>query len=104
MSYSATDRWGCVEKNPSMERLRELLQSLEIEDDEHPDVSLKHETEWCLSAYPGGLLVWENIEVDEGNARHMKRVSREKVLNLWLALAQGDLAAIEVEPWLPGYG
>ena len=104
MAYSATDRWGAVEKNPSIERLRELLQSLDMEDNEHPDVALKHETEWCLSAYPGGLLVWENAEVDEGIARHMKCVPRERVLDLWLALAQGDLAAIEVEPWLPGYG
>jgi hypothetical protein len=104
MAYSVTDRWGAVEKNPSIERLRELLQSLDMEDNEHPDVALKHETEWCLSAYPGGLLVWENAEVDEGIARHMKCVPRERVLDLWLALAQGDLAAIEVEPWLPGYG
>ena len=45
-----------------------LLRSLDMEDNEHPDVALKHETEWCLSAYPGGLLVWENAEVDEGIA------------------------------------
>jgi hypothetical protein len=32
----------------------------------------------------------------------MNGVSREKVLALWLKLAQGDLVAIEAEPWLPG--
>ena len=108
MAYSASDRWGAVERNPSIARLRELLQSLEIDDHEHPDVALKHETDWCLSAYPGGLLVLENVEADEGNARHMRCVPRERVLGLWLALAlalaQGDLAAVEAEPWLPGYG
>jgi hypothetical protein len=41
---------GRAELNPSIERLRELLQSLDIEDKEHPDVALKYETEWCLSA------------------------------------------------------
>src|SRR5687767_7382549 len=104
MAYSASDRWGAVERNPPIERLRELLQSLDIEDSEHADVALKHETEWCLSAYSGGFLVWESAEAEEDNARHMKRVPRERVLGLWLALAQGDLAAVEAEPWLPGYG
>ena len=64
----------------------------------------KHETEWCLSAYSGGLLVRENAEAEENKARHMKCVPRERVLGLWLALVQGDLAAVEAEPWLPGYG
>ena len=95
---------GPWKKNPPIERLRELLRSLDMEDKEHADVALKHETEWCLSAYSGGLLVWENAEVEEDMARHMKCVPRERVLGLWLALAQGDLAAIEAEPWLPGYG
>lgn len=84
----------------TIERLRELLRSLDIDDNEHPDVPLKHETKWCLSAYSGGLLVWQNTEADEGNTRHMKCVPRGKVLGLWLALAQ---PAIELEPWLPGY-
>jgi hypothetical protein len=92
------DRWGVVEQNPSIERLRELLQSLDIDNNDHPDVALKHERKWCLSAYPGILLAWENAEADKGNARHMKCVPRDKILGLWLALAQRDLAAIEVEP------
>jgi hypothetical protein len=93
-----------VEKNPPIERLRELLQSLDVEDKEHADVALKHETEWCLSAYSGGFLVWENADAEEADARHMKGVPRERVLVLWLALAQGDISAVEAEPWLPGYG
>jgi hypothetical protein len=32
----------------------------------------------------------------------MKGVSRQKVLELWLELAAGDIAAVEAEPWLPG--
>ena len=101
-----------VEHNPSVERLREILQELDIEteDFEHPDVSLKHETEWCLSAFLSGLLIWENVDgVPENDdpdpeakpARHMKGVSRQKVLELWLKLAAGNIAAVEAEPWLP---
>jgi|SRR5882672_8340555 hypothetical protein len=104
MTFSVTDRQGATESNPSVERLRELLQSLDIDDREHPDVALKHETEWCLTAYSSGLLVWEDVEAEEGAIRHMMSVPREKVLDLWLKLAQGDIAAVEAEPWLPGYG
>jgi hypothetical protein len=104
MTYTANDRWGAAELNPSIERLRELLQSLDIEDKEHPDVALKYETEWCLSAFPSGLLVWENVEAEDDNAMHMKCVPREAILRLWLKLARGEIAAIQAEPWLPGYG
>ncbi|HWE16756.1 MAG TPA: hypothetical protein VG758_06165 [Hyphomicrobiaceae bacterium] len=113
MAFSARGRWDGGERNPPVDRLREILQELDIETDdfEHPDVSLKHETEWCLSAFLSGLLIWENadgVPADddpdpEGKpARHMKGVSRQKVLELWLKLAAGDIAAVEAEPWLPG--
>jgi hypothetical protein len=78
------------------------LCELDVHDEEHPDVALTHESEWCLSAFEGGLLVWENLE--RGEPRHMRDVPRDKVLRLWLALSRGDLSAIEKEPWLPGYG
>ena len=101
MAFRTTNRWGAMEGDPPIERLRELLQSLEIEDKEHPDIALTHETGWCLSAFPSGLLVWENEEADA--PRHMKGVPREHVFVLWLKLAQGDIAAVEAEPWQPGY-
>jgi len=119
MGFVARGRWGGAERNPPVERLREILQELDIEteDFEHPDVSLKHETEWCLSAFLSGLLVWQNVGDDSEDAdpipenelvrymkgvRHMKGVSRQKVLELWLRLAAGDIAAVDAEPWLPG--
>ena len=33
-------------------------------DDEHPNVSIEHESGWGLSAFQSGLLVWENVEDD----------------------------------------
>jgi hypothetical protein len=102
MAFHARGRWGGSECNPPIERLRELLKELDIEDREHFDVSLTHETGWCLSAFPSGLLVWENLEDEDDNSKHMNGASREKVLALWLKLAQGDRVAIEAEPWLPG--
>src|SRR5262245_23012414 len=105
MGFSARGRWSGSESNPPIGRLREILQELDIEtgDFEHPDVSLKHETERCLSALLSGLLIWENVgdgpEDDEVKpARHMKGVSRQKVLELWLEPAAGNIAAVEAEP------
>jgi hypothetical protein len=101
MGYHAYTRWGRCESNPSTERLREILAELDVEDDEHPDVSLSHESEWTLSAYSGGSVVWENLE--GGEPRHLRDVNRDRVLDLWLKLSRGEFEAIEQEPWQPGY-
>ena len=102
MSYHVNRRWGGADDNPSVQQMREALAELDVEDIEHPDVALIHENGWCLGAYPSGLLVWENLENSE--PRHMRGVSRERVLKLWQRLSRGELAAIESEPWKAGYG
>lgn len=43
--------------------------------DDHPDVSRSHESEWCLSAFPSGLLIWEDVEEDD-EPRHLADVRR----------------------------
>ena len=35
-----------------------------------------------LSAFKSGLLVWENV-AGEGEPKHMKDISKEKVISLW---------------------
>lgn len=102
MSYSLNTHWGSSESMPSIGRMREVLAELDVDDDEHPDASLTHESDWTLSAFPDGLVIWENAEVDV--ARHMLHVSRVKALELWTKLSQGQIEVIEQEPWLPGYG
>jgi hypothetical protein len=102
MSYHVSRRWGGSDKNATIEQMREALAELAVEDVEHPDVALTHESGWCLEAFPSGLLVWENLET--GEPRHMRDISRDRVLELWQRLAVGDFAAIEIEPWKPGYG
>jgi hypothetical protein len=102
VGFHVTTRWGGDEANPTAERLREVLAQLDAAaDDEHPCVSLTHESEWSLGVYSDGLLVWENVE--DGEPRHQLSVSREHVLTLWLKLAAGKTDEVEAEPWLPGY-
>ena len=101
MAFHVSTRWGGDESLPTFDRMREVLAELDDDDDEHPCVSLTHESEWSLGAFPGGLVVWENLEA--GEPRHMNKVARERVLELWRKLADGRLSEIEAEPWLPGY-
>jgi hypothetical protein len=101
MAHHATTRWGGGDvPEPPVERLQEILAELDAEDDEHTPVSVTHESGWRLGAYRDGLLVWENLKDEE--PRHMNKVPRERVLELWVSLARGMLAEIEQEPWLPG--
>ena len=102
MSYHVNRRWGDIDDNPAVEKMREALAELDVEDVEHPDVTLIHESGWCLGAYRNGLLIFENLEA--GEPRHMRGISREHVIELWQRLSRGELSAIEVEPWKPGYG
>jgi hypothetical protein len=102
MSYHVNRRWGGCDHEPSLEKMREALAELGVEDIEHPDVALIHESGWCLGAYPNGLVIWENLE--DGEPRHMRGVSCEDVLEMWQWLSRGELALIKAKPWLPGYG
>jgi hypothetical protein len=95
---------GDMEDEPSLDSLSALYGELAYDDEEHPDVSLTHESEWSLGAFGSGLLIWENLETENNEARHMKNVPKEKVLELWRKLAEGKIDEINEEPWLPGYG
>lgn len=105
VAFHLTNRQGASLSDPDGTAIDAVLAELDEPDDpEHPDVSLTHESEWCLSAFKSGLLVWENLEADVGSARHMTSVSRSEVRRLWFALARGDLQMIDAENWQPGYG
>ena len=102
MAFHVTHRMGHTERTP-LAALPELLAELDAgaDDLEHTSVSVTHESEWCLAAYRDGRLVFENLE--DGEPRHMAGVPPERIIALWRLLAEGDLAALEREPWRPGY-
>lgn len=105
MSFSVTDRQGRMLADPDGPVIDEILAELDDEQDaEHPDVALSHESGWCLSAFPSGLVTWENVEDDSVEPRHRRGVSRAEVRELWMALASGRVADIEERGWRPGYG
>src|SRR5947208_17176177 len=87
---------GAMESDPPLERLDALVRELDGPDDpEHPDVAVTHESGWTLSAFPSGLVIWENVEAEAADERRASGVSREQVRVLLGAVAQGDFAFVE---------
>jgi hypothetical protein len=103
MSFHIMHRLGNGETAPTKAAFPALLAELgaDPDDTEHGSVAVTHESEWCLEAYKNGYLVWQNLEADE--PRHMRDVPAEKIVALWELLADGNLDAIEAEPWQPEY-
>jgi|SRR3954462_12430517 len=93
------DVMGRTVDEPHPETMRRVLDGLAEADDEHPDVSLTHESGWCLSAFQGGLLIWENPDDNSQAPGEMHEVAREEVLRLFGLLAAGDIASVEALPW-----
>lgn len=104
MTFSTRHRLGDCETNPPLKTLDALYDELlEDEDEEHDDVSVEHEeSEICLVAHRSGLLVREDYASER--TRHLKETPRERVVELWKALAKGNLDRIDGEPWQDGRG
>lgn len=73
------------------------------EDAEHADVAVAHASGWVLSAFPSGLVIWENVEAD-GPVSHRSVLSRDEVAGLFELLVRGDLDGVTALGWQPGYG
>jgi hypothetical protein len=103
MASSILHRYGDDSDLRSESDLPLLLRELDDrpEDTDHGSVSVTNESGWCISASRGGYVIFEHLE--DGGERHMQGVSEPKIIELWSRLAAGDLAAIEQEPWRPGY-
>ncbi len=103
MGFSITHVSGAMEPDPRRAALRALVEELAAADVEHPDVAVTHDSGWTLSAFLDGRLVWENVEGDDGEPRHLVQVGRQELVRLFEALADGDVAAVDSEAWQPGY-
>jgi hypothetical protein len=100
MAFSITHVYGEMEASPPVAALAALVDELATADDEHPDVAVSHESGWTLSAFPSGLVVWENVEDEVDTSRHLDGVDRQQLVRMFEMLAAGDLSSIEAYPWL----
>ena len=96
---------GSGEDNPPLEKLSDLYDELCTADAEHGHVAVvDDETQWCLSASRDGCVVLEQLGTRGRTARHMRSLPKQRVLNLWLRLAQGEIDGLLSEDWRSGYG
>lgn len=104
--FHTTDLLGISEINPDRRKLREVLAQLDDRDllaeADHPDVSLTHDDSgWMITLYPSGIAAYENLERPDEAPRHMKNLSRQRALQLWIELSAGHLDRIAAQPWEP---
>lgn len=91
------------EDNPSKESFSDLYDELESSDQEHGDVSLTDEDSgWCVSAHRDDRVVLVNLLEDDGG-RFMHPVTKNKVLELWGMLADGEIEELLSQDWHDGY-
>lgn len=84
---------------PSVEQMRAFLDDLDPNDEEHGAAWLTNDDEVSLEYEVGG-----NLCFSRGDAHcHLPKVTKEKVLELWIALSRGELAVLEREDWQPGF-
>ena len=103
MAVHLTKRWGGTLSNPTADDLTAALAELDVDDPEHPDCWLENEQGWDISVFGSGLVIFENVETNEG-PWHMRGVSREQVLELWNLLSAGRVEALKQLSWKLGYG
>jgi hypothetical protein len=91
------------EDSPPVESLSDLYDELFTSGITDGDVSvINDDTGWCMSAYRDGTVVFGHLG-GQGDDRHMTPVPKERVLELWKRLIDGDIDGLLSEPWKPGY-
>lgn len=95
---------GSGEENPSLDTLSDLYDELLSADREHGDVAVVNDdTGWSMSAHRDGRVVFEHLGGEDGGPRHMVPIRKERVLQLWRRLIDGDIDSLMAEPWKSGY-
>jgi hypothetical protein len=100
--FTATHMDATSNRNPPFESLNKLYDELSSSEIFDGEVSVTNQDNgWCLSAHRDRRLVFEHL--GEGGEHHMIPVSKERVLELWKRLIDGDIDGLLKEPWKPGY-
>src|SRR5262245_43344951 len=84
--------------SPSIDTMRAFLEGLEPEDEEHGAAWLADDEGNALEYEVRGNLCFSRGD----QTRHLSRVSKEEVLQLWLQLADSQFDELERQPWQPG--
>src|ERR671910_681222 len=68
-TFSILHRDGRAEADPQGQWMSALLGELEPVEGEQPGVAVRHRSGWTLSAFPTGLVAWQNTELGRPERR-----------------------------------
>lgn len=101
--YGVIHMDGSADDDPPVESLSDLYNELFSSGIVDGNVSvINDDSGWGMSAHRDGRLVFEQLG-GRGAPRHMIPVPKERVLELWRRLIDGDVDGLLSEPWKPGY-
>ncbi|MEU5167715.1 MULTISPECIES: hypothetical protein [Streptomyces] len=90
MTYFMYDAMGEEIDEPDEAQIRSLLAEISSADEEHPDVSLQHESGWSLSVFPDRFVRWQNVESAQSEPVDATLSSWDDVVGLLLMTARGE--------------
>ena len=102
MSAYVTHPFGDSNEIKDISELEQLYTEKDQGDEEHFGVDLVNK-DWVLMLNSQNTLIWENLVDEQTKPKHLKNVSKEKVLELWQKLFYGKIDEISSEPWIDGY-
>ena len=100
MHFYVSNALGESEDTPSEGRLREFLNAIDPDDEEHGAAWVTDEFENSLEFNGDGTMVFSRTS--SANPRHISHVSKDRALDLWNLLVSGSVAELEALPWEPG--
>jgi hypothetical protein len=105
MGYSISNGHGESMDMPSVRQMREFLFAVDASDEEHGAAWLSTDSDHSLEWNGDGRLVFTaERHAQKPSVHHLLHVSRDRALELWCALADGNVAIVEREKWQPGNG
>jgi hypothetical protein len=104
MAFRLITQVGRTIRNPTLDQMRTELEGMDLSEQEHLRCSVEDERGWNLGYSVDRTVCFENVEDREAKPRHIPNVPVERVLELWMALAEARLDWLETQPWRPGYG
>ena len=99
-------RWGASERAEDPGIVERLLEELEGHEptDELTSVSLCLPSGWCLSAFPSGLVIFENVEEASVPTRYLRVATRTAARELMELLARRQFHDLQRCAWRPYVG
>lgn len=99
MTFYTTDRDGITEINPPPFKLKQVLQSLLEDRDDHGEVWLTHTNSgWQATVFANGTIHLES-EKGEEPVRELKGASLDTAFSVWQSLSSGEIDQLKARPW-----